>query len=1051
MTIIYSVEMLKSLYSFQATYNYLTGLLPLFPNSSRFFFIGAFNNHFSGKLGSISHLTNLGQILINNNHISGPFFHQFNSSDQVSIELVNIANNLFSGPISGEFFNLPRVSALSLVSNCFTGTLTETICAATSLTTIDFDGVGNNAACSRNEEVNRLRPPFISGIFTDSQFHGTIPSCLMTMPLLQVLHLSANNLHGSIPNIYSNESILNDLTLSNNGLTGTIPASIQNHIFIQLDLSNNRLDGVLINGFQVSNDQTTLSLAVNRLSGPLPSSFLGLSSLTYPNMSTLNVLASNIFDCSNNDIPPLDEYSRSYSCGSYELNVTTYVWISVLGLVLILVFIAVVLGHQHETLNKVKDACRGWSILTRIDIDEIRENFRKYRNYSNFALHERLQDLVRLLSPHDIGDTSRYSNSSGHKPSNDDFIMSPDNFDRCSKLDSQQSKVADSIEMNMFSSSIVNSVSTTPSSKLLSLCMDIKGYLLMLRIIQRFAFIVGSIVIFVLMPSFIGLSRTNSIVSFEYGYIISMTFLHGEAPVLLLGLIVFLLLAGSIVSISLLQQRLSSIIQSSSNPSNDVHQIWSFKIRKYSLLIALHLTNIVVTVAVNGAYVNTILSHNNITRTNLLVIQGLIGMFKLCWNGVYIPWCSQLLSKYMSQSRSMQNRLIMAITNFIVAPLVATAVVNQSCFYYAFKQTPPTQSSVVLNTCVIYVACNDGIGLCCDGHVEMSFASTYNPSFQYSYACGSALLETYLPVLLYTYIFYGFLQLSMQMLMILFYKDIRRIYRSHMVVVKGREKISSLLLHVTMLLTFGLSSTILGVAIVIAVVSDCFISQLNVGLYIHESRIDRLQTQGAAGSSQVVCNPISHQQEQNQTAHDADPERDLERFSHFDEPIYVNNYSNDQPSVQLGQMLNGCDEKLSQLKRDNIDKSEMDSRKILVHDKPDDSLSVDSPRPVSYAKDSQIKDFADEIPETRADPIHQLVERDAWCGIFACSPIIVATVSVFWALLFFDAVADVRSVEAGIVTSLSMGAGLPFLRLILSNIIPRLYGVCRTSIPFKHP
>ena len=218
------------------------------------------------------------------------------------MQVVNIANNLFSGSIDDRFFQLPHLSALSAVSNCFTGSLNDGICEATTLTSLDFDGVGSNKDCCRNLYLNLDRPSFIDGTFEYDSFYGSIPSCLLNLPVLQALHLSANNLHGAIPKINSSVSggsPLVDLVLCNNELTGTIPISIQSHSFNQLDLSNNRLRGTLVSEFNISPNQTKLSLSVNRLSGPLPNKLKGLSDETNPDLD-LNILASQIFQCSVN-------------------------------------------------------------------------------------------------------------------------------------------------------------------------------------------------------------------------------------------------------------------------------------------------------------------------------------------------------------------------------------------------------------------------------------------------------------------------------------------------------------------------------------------------------------------------------------------------------------------------------------------------------------------------------------------------------------------------------------------------------------------------------
>jgi len=62
------------------------------------------------------------------------------------------------------------------------------------------------------------------------------------------------------------------------------------------------------------------------------------------------------------------------------------------------------------------------------------------------------------------------------------------------------------------------------------------------------------------------------------------------------------------------------------------------------------------------------------------------GLFKSVWNGTYISFASKYLKKIMSTNNSIRNRFVMSLTNFILAPCIATIAVNQSCFYYAFTK-----------------------------------------------------------------------------------------------------------------------------------------------------------------------------------------------------------------------------------------------------------------------------------------------------------------------------------------------------------------------------
>lgn len=59
---------------------------------------------------------------------------------------------------------------------------------------------------------------------------------------------------------------------------------------------------------------------------------------------------------------------------------------------------------------------------------------------------------------------------------------------------------------------------------------------------------------------------------------------------------------------------------------------------------------------------------------------------------------------------------------------------------------PPVESTVTLSICQSYSPC--------EKH-DYVFTNSYNPSFQYSYQCGTKLLTSFIPVLMYTYSIVG--------------------------------------------------------------------------------------------------------------------------------------------------------------------------------------------------------------------------------------------------------------------------------------------------------
>jgi hypothetical protein len=765
--------------------NYLSGSIPplLFNYSTALRYLYLYQNHFSGELPpNTGGMTRLIEVLLYSNALSGKFFDYFSSNQYHFLQVINIADNLFSGslPSSKLFFDSPLI-ALSMSKNCFIGTIPSSICNLNEkrLQVLNLDGIGSALQCKANRVIQL--PRFVQGSFSSLGLEGTLPSCLFNMKALETLHLSGtlhqhqcidsltshllgNNLVGSIPDILDDSVALNDLTLSNNGLTGTIPVSLQLHSFVNLDLSANRLHGTLVDNFQVAFYQHSLALAVNRLSGNLPHSILRLNAQAETNITSLNVLSTNIFSCDlhsdlKESIPSLDLYAESYSCGSSEFEIASYIALAIACVMILGVAFACYL-HRSAMLKLYEQAKLWWHVA------------------------------ISLL-------ITRTSSSSS--------------IDKQRHLQS------------------------------LSGLAETKAYLVHVQIIVSWVVFVGILLVLWFIPSYAIISSVSDsvIVSQQYGYVLSMAFLHGLAPVIFIGLTIVLLLI-AFMFITAVSKRIMISIFSYSAPPIPTHYS-RYLIQKYSLLFLVHLINLTVTMVVNIAYVNAILTDSQLTRTSLLTIQILVGLFKLLWNILYIPWCSIRLSSYMSHPRSMQNRLIMSITNYIFAPVVASASVNQSCFYYVFKKFPQQVSSVDITLCGGYSCCvpADACSLCCTSPAASIFTAVTTPSFQYSYACGTAIIVTYIPVLLYSYAIFGFIIPLLRYL-----AATRSDYAKNWWLctwllgdevsgkVNGRNNIVMIILHLTVLMTFGLASPILGLVIVVAILNDCWMSTLLVGRYI---------------------------------------------------------------------------------------------------------------------------------------------------------------------------------------------------------------------------
>ncbi|KAF8045493.1 hypothetical protein N665_4801s0002 [Sinapis alba] len=171
-----------------------------------------------------------------------------------NLEHIDISNNKIKGKVPEWFWNLPRLSMVSLVNNSFTG----------------FEGSGdvlqNSSVKILDLALNHFKGPFPNPPHSltvlsawNNSFTGSIPPAICNQSRLALLDLSYNNFTGSIPRCLSNlQNSLIVVNLRKNNLEGSLP--------------DNCYDGALLR---------TLDVGFNQLTGKLPRSLLKCSSLKF--------------------------------------------------------------------------------------------------------------------------------------------------------------------------------------------------------------------------------------------------------------------------------------------------------------------------------------------------------------------------------------------------------------------------------------------------------------------------------------------------------------------------------------------------------------------------------------------------------------------------------------------------------------------------------------------------------------------------------------------------------------------------------------------------
>ncbi|KAL3740842.1 hypothetical protein ACJRO7_022031 [Eucalyptus globulus] len=275
----------------------------LFSNLTELQFLELQNNNFTGKIPSeIGLLTNLVELAINNNRLNGSIPYEIGNLKH--LDAISLYGNHLTGPIPASIGNLTRLTMLYLHQNHLSGPIPHDIVKCTKLVKI---------------------------FLYDNDLSGSVPPGLANFSFLETLHLSENNLSGPLPQVCQ-ESPLVVFTAAFNSFTCTMPGSLRNcTTLVRVRLESNFLSGYLDRDFGVYPKLNYLDLSNNKLKGvlsPYWGSCLKLTLMkvagneiggTIPNeLSKLSVL--EVLDLSSNHITGLIPRHLGNLSSLYQLN-----------------------------------------------------------------------------------------------------------------------------------------------------------------------------------------------------------------------------------------------------------------------------------------------------------------------------------------------------------------------------------------------------------------------------------------------------------------------------------------------------------------------------------------------------------------------------------------------------------------------------------------------------------------------------------------------------------------------------------------------------------
>ncbi|XP_060676185.1 probable LRR receptor-like serine/threonine-protein kinase At3g47570 [Ziziphus jujuba] len=328
---------LPNLQLFYASSNQFDGPIPLtISNASGLVLFEIAKNKFSGKVPSLSRVSNLRSLILEDNNLGYREDDDLNFITSLvnctNLEVLYLNQNNFGGTLPESLNNIStKLQSLAIANNWIRGSIPT--------------GIGNLIELEfLDAEENHLTGPIPGSIvklqklywlsFSNNNLTGVIPSSIGNLTLLSKLLLHSNNLQGSIPSSLGGCKSLTTLDFFQNNLSGTIPKQLigLSTLAEGLDLSWNRLTGPI--PMEVGNlvNIQYLRLEENKLNGEIPETLGGCTSLMYLHLGG-NSLQGNIPSSlvTLRGIEEMD-FSRNNLSGKIPMYLQTFHMLKILNL-----------------------------------------------------------------------------------------------------------------------------------------------------------------------------------------------------------------------------------------------------------------------------------------------------------------------------------------------------------------------------------------------------------------------------------------------------------------------------------------------------------------------------------------------------------------------------------------------------------------------------------------------------------------------------------------------------------------------------------------------
>lgn len=805
-------NLLRNLSILYVGINDFTGPLPseLFNESAHLKSFFGVDCYFTGTLPSIT--SPIVQLILADNYLSGDFIAMndallmvdmsgnrfdgsvhFNTSSQV-IHLY-LEENEFIG--SAPTFNA-QVQGYSIRDNVFTGSFNDGNVGM--LDFLQFFSTSNNFISGTLPEVFNASRHLLLFDIGNNLISGTIPS--VNSFILDGLLLNDNRLSGSLPVIAS--SMLYYYA-QNNQLTGSINGFSTPSLLEYIDLSNNQLTGSIPNSLFQQSRETLVSFAAstNCFSGSLPTDICSVAHLIFVDLDGLGtastcrklllpalptfksfVLKSPI----NGGIPEC--YFHIPTLQTLHVSGNAIAWSFPSGIKLNNSLTDLVLSHNRITGSIPKTVQHhSWTTLD-LSYNKLSGvlDFDSYQSLNASLTLEvnRLSGVVpsRIINMSNInilsGNLFGCSFGRNQLPVNDPSYT----IYQCGSNSFNQASI---IWCSFYGATLVTiyvvlmlranwqsfAEKVTEWSELFqryfkqfemtdeSTDRRLHDFKLFVLTVRNYALWISCGLVTFVLPLYLVLTAYFKNTEVQYAWTASAAFLSGIIPAIVL-LVVYLtfIVALFIVWFRATRQYDTSVdSRTNTKPTN-----WL----QVALLSALILLNCVVMVIVNAVYVVIILHYNTLV---IFFAQVSIAFFKLLWNEYAIRWMIVSVRSTLRHfnrgggedvETEMPYMTFIVLFNSIIAPCVATAVVDRNCFLNVF--VPP--SAVTSNFPIAKLAASENL-VSVNNTVEIETKVTvnyqymnvqYSPPFIYSYQCSSSILTNYATVYVFMFTIIAFVK-----------------------------------------------------------------------------------------------------------------------------------------------------------------------------------------------------------------------------------------------------------------------------------------------------